>query len=150
MPNAETGDDWLQSFIPYVLYRTTNLLNRRIRSRLRQMGVNIARWRVLSLLRAYGELNLGGIVELTAMEQPRISRIVAQLENEGFVARRIDANDSRVAHIRLTRPGEKAFDKCYPVAERHQAIALTGFTQKEIDQLAGYLRRIQHNIEAER
>jgi len=149
MPIAGHGDKWLRTFVPYLLYRISNQLNRRIRARLRRSGVNMARWRVLSVLRAYGRLNLGRIVELTVMEQPSISRIVTQLEREGLAKRKVSKSDSRVVYVSLTAAGERAFEEIYPTAQLHQQKALSGFTRREIDTLTGYLQRIQDNIEEE-
>ena len=149
MPISGHGDKWLLSFVPYLLYRTTNQLNRRLRSRLRKEAINISRWRVLAVLRAYGDLNLGEIVERTVMEQPSVSRIVAQLEQEGLVRRKASRKDSRFVNVTLTAAGSKAFRSIYPAAMKHQAEALRGFSRKEIDTLTNYLRRIQANIEAE-
>ncbi len=149
MPIAGHGDKWLQNFVPYLIYRISNQLNKRLRGRLRKSGINIARWRVLSVLRAHGDLTLGRIVDLTAMDQPAVSRIVTQLEREGLARREVSTKDSRVVHVSLTKAGEKAFAEVYPTAQKHQKRALSGFTSKEIDTLKKYLRRIQNNIEAE-
>lgn len=149
MPISGHGDKWLLSFVPYLLYRTTNQLNRRLRSRLRKEAINISRWRVLAVLRAYGDLNLGEIVERTVMEQPSVSRIVTQLEQEGLVRRKASRKDSRFVNVTLTAAGSKAFRSIYPAAMKHQEAALRGFSRKEIDTLTNYLRRIQANIEAE-
>ncbi len=149
MPIGGHGDKWLRTFVPYLLYRTSSQLNRIIRARLRKSGVNLARWRVLAVLRAYGKLNLGRIVELTVMEQPSISRIVTQLEREGLAKRKVSKEDSRVVYVSLTAAGEKAFKEIYPTAQKHQKRALSGFSKEEIDVLTGYLRRIQDNIEAD-
>ncbi|HUD97288.1 MAG TPA: MarR family transcriptional regulator [Woeseiaceae bacterium] len=149
MPIAGRGDKWLQSFVPYLMYRITNQLNRRLRSKLRREGINISRWRVLAVLRAYGRLSLGRIVDLTSMEQPSVSRIVAQLEREGLVRRKISQRDSRFVNVILTPVGEKAFDSIYPTADRHQNRALLGFSTKEIKLLTEFLHRIQANVEAE-
>ena len=147
MPIAGHGDSWLRRYVPYQIYRTSNKLNQRIRSRLKKNGVNIARWRVMSVLRAYGELSLGRIVDLTAMEQPTVSRIVSQLEREDLAGRAPSEDDSRVVLVSLTDKGEQAFQNIYPAAERHAEIALKDFSDDEIEQLIGYLRRIQDNIE---
>ena len=149
MPISGQGDKWLQGFVPYLIYRITNQLTRRIRGRLRKSGINITRWRVLAVLRAHGELSLGKIVELSVMEQPSVSRVVAQLEREGLVKRKVSKTDSRFINVRLTRAGENAFQNVYPTAEKHQALALDGFSRKEISTLKSYLLRIQENIEAE-
>ncbi len=47
-----------------------------------------SQWRVISVLKAYGALSIGEIVEATLMEQPTISRVVARLEKTDLVARR--------------------------------------------------------------
>src|SRR5690606_2327989 len=124
-------------------------LNRRLRSRLRKEAINISRWRVLAVLRAYGDLNLGEIVDLTVMEQPSVSRIVAQLDQEGLVRRKASREDSRFVNVALTAAGRKAFQGIYPTAVKHQGLALRGFSRKEIETFTDYLRRIQENIGAE-
>lgn len=148
MPIAGRGDKWLQNFVPYLLYRITNQLSQKLRGRLRQTGINISRWRVMSVLRAHGELALGQIVDLTVMGQPAVSRVVTLLVHEGLAVRRVSKTDSRVSYIRLTRAGEKVFKSVYPTAQLHQSGALRGFSDSEIDSLKKYLHRIQHNIES--
>jgi DNA-binding MarR family transcriptional regulator len=149
MPISGHGDKWLQNFVPYLMYRITNQLTRRIRGRLRKSNINITRWRVLSVLRAYGELSLGQIVELTVMEQPSVSRVVAQLEREGLVKREMSTQDSRFVYVSLAPAGTRAFQQIYPTAQKHQDRALKGFSKKEITALKSFLHRIQENIEAE-
>lgn len=147
MPISGHGDKWLRTFVPYQLYRISNQLNQRLRVRLRKSGVNHARWRVLAVLRAYGKLKLGQIVDLTVMEQPSVSRIVTQLEREGLARRNVSKDDSRVVYVSLTAAGQKAFQEIYPTAKRHQKRALDGFSDDDIERLTDYLRRIQDNIE---
>jgi DNA-binding MarR family transcriptional regulator len=140
------GDAWLESFVPYLLYRVTNALNGRLKARLRASGINLARWRVLAVLKAYGSMNMGGIVAATAMEQPTLSRVVDQLESEGLVERHASTGDSRFVYVDLTRAGRAAFAAIAPLAARHQALALRGFTKAEIATLRRLLGRIQKNV----
>jgi len=149
MPISGHGDKWLHDFVPYLIYRITNQLNQRLRGRLRKSGINISRWRVLSVLRAHGELTLGRIVDLTAMDQPAVSRVVAQLEEEGLALRQVSIVDSRFVHVSLTPAGDAAFREVYPTAQKHQEQALSGFSRKEFDTLKLFLQRIQENIERE-
>ena len=147
MNASNNGDSWLKGFIPYLLYRVTNRLNARLQSRLRSQKINPSRWRVLSVLRAYGTMSVTEIVEATLMEQPTVSRVVAQLEEEGRVSRQAAPGDSRVTEVTLTSAGEEAFQAIMPTAVRHQDQALQGLTEKEKDTLARILRKIEHNID---
>ncbi len=141
------GDGWLQNYIPYLLYRATNKLNSRLLTRLRQMKINPSQWRVLSVLKAYGTLSVSEIVEYTLMEQPTVSRVVAQLEQEGRVIRAASTADSRVTRVSLTDAGIEAFNAIIPAALRHQELALQQLTPEEIKTLTEILSKIERNIE---
>jgi DNA-binding MarR family transcriptional regulator len=148
MTDHEKGDQWLGKFVPYLIYRITSQHNRLLRKRLRRSGINIARWRVLAVLRDNGRMNISQIVERTIIEQPTVSRIVNQLEREGLAFRESCDQDSRFVQVMLTEAGEKAFREIYPVATRHQEQGLKDFSQQEIETLIGFLERIQENIES--
>ena len=146
MTANKNKEHWLDEFVPYLIYRITNQLNQNLQSRLKRSGVNIARWRVLAVLKGKGRMNIGQIVKRTIIKQPTVSRIVNQLENEGLASREIFNEDSRFVQVLLTEAGEKAFNEIYPTAARHQDLALDGFTQREITTLIDFLERIQRNI----
>ncbi len=143
---AIQGNRWLDDFVPYQLYRVTNKLNARLLKRLKSMRINSSQWRVLSVLRAYGPMSIGGIVESTLMEQPTTSRVVAQLERVGHVKRRLSDRDSRVAEISITAAGMQAFEGIVPAALKHQSLAFQNVSAKETAQLVETLRKIEKNI----
>lgn len=140
---------WLDDFLPYRLYRVTNKLNARLLTRLKKMRINASQWRVLSVLRAYGAMSIGGIVETTLMEQPTTSRVVAQLERLGHVQRRPSDRDSRVAEISITAAGLEAFESIVPAALKHQSLAFQNTSPKEIALLVDILKRVESNIAPE-
>lgn len=145
---AETaGNRWLETYVPYQLYRVTNRLNGRLQSRLRIMKISASQWRVLSVLRSFGQLNIGKIVEHTLMEQPTVSRVVGQLEADGMVVRESSRADSRVTEVSLTLKGEAAFNALVDAAHRHEEMALKGLTRKELDGLREVLTKIENNID---
>lgn len=141
------GDNWIDDFVPYQLYRVTTKLNAKLMGKLKTNRINPSQWRVLSILRAYGTLNVGKLVELTLMEQPTVSRVVAQLEQDGRIERRWSTVDSRVAELTITPAGVEAFEAIIPTALRHKQLALKGFDKDEIATLTGMLARIESNIE---
>lgn len=145
---AANGDRWLDTYIPYRLYCATAKLNGKLLSRLRASRINPARWRVLGVLRAYGSLSVGQIAEATLTEQPTVSRVVAQLEREGRVRRRLSTEDSRVTRISLTRQGVEAFNQIAPTALRHEALAIRGLSKDEISTLLALLDQVEDNIRA--
>jgi DNA-binding MarR family transcriptional regulator len=145
---AIPGDQWLDDFIPYQLYRVTNKLNARLLTRLRAMRINPSQWRVLSVLKARGAMSINDIVAATIIAQPTVSRVVVRLERAGKVTRRAAPHDSRVTQISLTPEGVAAFKQIVPAALRHQDLAFRGISRKDIAQLVSTLMRIERNIES--
>lgn len=141
------GDRWMDDYLPYQLYRVTNRLNVRLQGRLKSIGINLSQWRVLSVLRSFGTLSISGIVEHTLMEQPTVSRVVVQLEQDAMVARQTSAGDSRMTDITLTAKGAEAFDSIRESAFRHEKMALDGLDPARLDALRETLRQIERNIE---
>lgn len=143
----EVGDDWLDGFIPYQLYRVSNRLNARLLGRLRAIGINASQWRVLSVLRSSGTLSVSRITDRTLMEQPTVSRVVNQLEQDGLVSRRPSKEDTRITDVTLTAKGNEAFQSIFPAARRHEESAMDGFSRAEIATLKSLLARIEANID---
>lgn len=141
------GDRWLEGYVPYLLYRVTNKLNARLLARLRVTKTNPARWRVLSVLRAYGTLSVGEIVDSTLMGQPTVSRVVVQLEREGRVTRSPGQEDSRVRRVALTAKGVATFRAIVPTALRHRDLALRGLSRRDIQAIKRVLQKIERNID---
>ena len=144
--DLEVGDGWLEDFMPYQLYRVTNRLNMRLLNRLRSISISPSQWRVLSVLRSLGTLTIGRIVEHTLMEQPTVSRVIDQLEKDDLARRRTSAEDSRMIVVVLTEKGVGAVEKILPAAQRHERIAMEGFSAAEIAKLRNFLERLEHNI----
>lgn len=137
----------MEDYLPYQLYRVTNRLNVRLQGRLKAIGINLSQWRVLSVLRSYGTLTISGIVEYTLMEQPTVSRVVVQLEQDNMVSRSVSAEDSRMSDITLTAKGAEAFDTIRESAYRHEKMALEGLDESVLRTLHETLRRIEGNID---
>jgi DNA-binding MarR family transcriptional regulator len=142
----EEGDEWLDGYLPYQIYRVSSLMNGRLQGQLRALGVNLTKWRVLSVLQAHGRCNLSRIVDLTLMEQPTVSRVVANLEEEGMIDRRVSAGDTRVMEVALTPKGAAVFAEILPIAVRRQRAALEGLSKGELASMRMILARIEANI----
>lgn len=144
---APAGNNWLDDYLPYQLYRLTNRLNQRLQARLRSQGIKPSRWRVMSVLRSRGTLTIGKIADHTLMEQPTVSRVITQLEKEGLATRQISVGDSRATEVSLTPAGVQKLDAIVVTAYHHQQEALAGLSLSELDALRTILGRIEQNID---
>jgi DNA-binding MarR family transcriptional regulator len=141
------GDRWLDAYKPYLIYRVAAKLSARTSAQLKPLHMNITRWRVISVLKSHGSLSINGIAKATHVEQPTMSRVVAQLEREGLVARsRIPGLDSRISKIHLTTQGVDIFNRVLPSALMHERIAFLDIGNKEIASFLATLAKIEKNI----
>src|SRR4051812_50132402 len=76
---TRTGDQWLDSYFPYLLYRASEKLQLRLHSRLRALRMSSSQWRGISVLKAYGALSIGEIGGATLIGQATIHRGGARL-----------------------------------------------------------------------
>jgi DNA-binding MarR family transcriptional regulator len=71
-----------------------------------ETGLTAPRLSVLSVLVFAGPRTLGQLANAEQVKPPTMTRLVAALEEEGFVKRVTDASDGRVTIISATKKGE--------------------------------------------
>ena len=93
------------------LFRATTLVSRRVDSMLkRRYGSSLPRFDLLSqLYRAPAGLRMGELSDRTLTTGGNVTWLVAALERDGLVARRVDDADRRATVVRLTAAGRRHF-----------------------------------------
>lgn len=76
------------------------------------------------------------------------SRVLALMEKKGLIRRESVASDARVKKITLTGKADAIVEDLAENAGRMERRLLEGFTERERDQLIGYLARMRTNIDA--
>jgi DNA-binding MarR family transcriptional regulator len=141
---ARSGDHralriWLR------LLTCTQLIERRVRSRLRQdFGTTLPRFDLMAQLERYPEgLKMNALSELLMVTGGNVTAIVDQLEKEGLVERLDEPADRRAFRIRLTRAGERAFAEMARAHEEWVVELLSGLSRKEHDALLELLAKLK-------
>jgi DNA-binding MarR family transcriptional regulator len=68
-------------------------------------GLSPSQLSALTSVERHGPLTLGALADHERVAPPSITRVVAKLEERGLVARRVDRDDRRVAHVSTTAEG---------------------------------------------
>lgn len=79
-------------------------LARRLRQEA-QTGLSPSQLSALAAVDSHGPLTLGALADHERVAPPTITRVVAKLEADGFLARRRDADDRRVTRVVVTPKG---------------------------------------------
>lgn len=80
----------------------------RLARRLRQesgAGLTPSQLSALAVIDKRGPLTLGRLAEIERVAPPSVTKLAAKLVSEGLVARTVDPEDRRIAHVATTEAG---------------------------------------------
>lgn len=108
-----------------------------------ETGLTAPRLSVLSVLVFAGPRTLGQLAGAEQVKPPTMTRLVAALEDEGFVKRTPDKNDGRVTIISATKKGEALTWLGRSRRVESLAAKLDGLTREEMSELDGATKLIE-------
>jgi DNA-binding MarR family transcriptional regulator len=116
---------------------------------LRGHGLRNSEWRILASLQYHGEMNVGELSTLTALERSFVGRLVDKLDRAGLIRRANSARDRRYTKVSLTAKGKKTFfERLLPVVTNQMHLLLRGISSADRRQLIRNLRRMMTNAHA--
>jgi len=133
------------------LFRLTN--SRKMHTRqTAAVGADVTRagYAVLRCLDEAGELSLGDVARECSMDPAAAGRQVNALEDDGFVVRRVSADDARVTVVRLTRAGEAVYRRIVAVRTAYMTEVLAGWSQRDRAALVRLVDRLVDDLKAAR
>jgi DNA-binding MarR family transcriptional regulator len=133
--------------LPYLLTRVTSRANQLWVKQLRDHGLTIGRWQVLSVLSRFNGSRIGTIADLSGGEQPAVSRVVDQMERDELVTRRPALDDSRAVEVWIAPEGRKIFDRLMPQAEAFVDRMVRTLDDQEIKQMTRMLERLFSDLQ---
>jgi DNA-binding MarR family transcriptional regulator len=80
-------------------------------ARLKILGLNVGRYRVLGVLNRFGACTMTELSHFTAIDRTTLTRIADQLVSQGQVERKTTAKDRRQVLLELTKPGRAVYLK---------------------------------------
>jgi DNA-binding MarR family transcriptional regulator len=101
---------------------------------------------VLTLLHKHGEMRMGRLAELMAVDMSVTSRHVAHNVERGWVERQPDPLDGRSRLLRLTERGGRQLDTLSEATTRTLEGFLHDWTEEDIARLNGMLERLRDDF----
>lgn len=138
----------LNEFLPYRLNNIAERLGAEL-SRIYQIefGINLAEWRVLAVLHAQKTTLARDIAAYTRMDKVRVSRAVANLEEQGYISKQPSPSDSRATELRLRRKGKRLYAALVPRALTWQEGLLTGLSDDDKNELSRLLTLLEAGLQ---
>jgi DNA-binding MarR family transcriptional regulator len=100
--------------------RTSRALTQLYEKALRPLGLRATQLTILQVLSRAGELSQGQLGELLAMDSTTLTRTLAIMSGQGWIAER-RGEDRRERRLRLAKAGETQLQRALPVWEKVQS-----------------------------
>ena len=115
---------------------------------LREAGIALDRalFPLLVVIQRRGPLAVGELADRVGRDYTTVSRQVGKLESLGLVARRDGAADRRVTEAVITDKGQAMSDALDAARERLARMALSEWSDQDLEELARLLRRFADNL----
>jgi len=85
------------------------------------------------------------LVRRAASDPSTVRAMLVLLEGRGLVVRERHPADGRVREVKLTTKGRRLYERLWQSSEPIRARLLADFSEKEAEQLPGFLRRLSQN-----
>lgn len=147
VPDAP-GEILLEAYIPYLVNRVAVRLIKNATPRFTALGLTVAEWRILMAVRENPAIRFGALRQITSLEPPTLSRLIAALCRRRLLLRRIDATDSRAIAVSLTEAGQALVTRSLPWGHEVEDKILRGLTPAQTALLRQLLVQLHRNLAA--
>ncbi|MEV5607175.1 MarR family transcriptional regulator [Streptomyces sp. NPDC052225] len=101
---------------------------------------------VLTLLKRYGDMRMGKLAELLAVDMSVASRHVAHVADRGWIERNADPADKRSRILTLTDEGLRQLDLLNELTTQLLADRLSDWSDDEVNELIALMTRLRDSF----
>jgi DNA-binding MarR family transcriptional regulator len=130
-------------------YHTVRMLARyyaRMNAVLKPSGIDVARWRVLTLLAEQEVITISEIAEDSAAHISTMAKTIARMVGEGLVKVRTSSADARATEVMITPAGLEMLEQTRDEVKGVFKEALRGLSKTEVQLLNSLSARIFENL----
>lgn len=129
------------------LTRVTSRYLELLEGRLKRIGLDVSRWRVLGCLGDGDRISISEIADLAIVKLPTMMKIVQRMEADGLVKLSTRASDGRVTEVGLTEQGLRAREAALAIAQRIHDQCFADVPEEQRVRLNAQLRTIFQLLE---
>lgn len=108
--------------------------------------LSMTQWRLLALLEQQGPMRPGEITTALGILVPATSRLLRDLELDGFISRQADDRDRRATIVTLTESGSTALESFQSSRRAAMQVMLGRLGEDEREELAALFERIERIV----
>ncbi len=140
----------IKTYGGFLISQIKQLQGRVFERMLKESGIdafNGAQGRILYVLWEKEKLTISEIGHLTSLAKTSLTSMLDRMEESGLVERRADKNNRRQIIISITDKARNYKEEYDRVSLEMNELFYKGFSEEEIEQFEGMLRRLIQNLE---
>jgi len=112
-----------------------------------QIGLFRGQGMLLKFLSLYDGLTHSEIAEKLAISPAAVTKVIKRLEELFYLKRQPDPKDERISRVFIQPEGQKKIEEIHRIFQELDNTTFQNFSEDELEQLHGYLLRIQSNLQ---
>lgn len=147
MSNEEINIDFENAIGPW-LGKTVKLVDFFLQESLNELNLGLTKEQVIVLKRLHDQdgMNQNELAFITLRNKSSLTRLLTNMEANGYIIRKKYELDKRIKHVYLTNNGKEIFLKIRPILKKVMATIEQDVTEQEKSQMISTLKKIQHNF----
>ncbi len=139
--------EFVADYLLYLLAAASDGASAQFHAQVREQGLRVPEWRVLACLHDSDGAMITHLARISLIEQSRLTRIIAGMEDRGLVLRQSDPKDGRRVRVFVTDAGRTLTGQLVPQAQVHEAALLEQLAPHKGEELKPILRALLDLVE---
>jgi MarR family transcriptional regulator, transcriptional regulator for hemolysin len=141
--------EWKPTEAPtFWINQASRAVLRRFDERLRPLGFGTAYFPVVTVLLERGAMRPKDMLPHVNIEQPTMTALLARMERDGLIKRKVDPDDARAQRVSLTPKAKSIFEQVIKELQLVVDVALQGVSEAEQATLIRTLQKVVQNLAA--
>ncbi|WP_299030638.1 MarR family transcriptional regulator [uncultured Sulfitobacter sp.] len=144
---TEDEPEFVADYLLYLLAAASDGASAQFHAQVRSLGLRVPEWRVLACLHDRDGAMITQLARIALVEQSRLTRIIAQMEQRGMLIRQSDPTDGRRVRVFLTPQGRALTNTLVPQAQAHETKLLSQLSGEGGQNLKPLLRALLDTLD---
>jgi DNA-binding MarR family transcriptional regulator len=129
-----------------MVFRIGRLHARRADQMMDEIGLYRGQGMLLKYLSRFDGQTHSEIAEKLEISPAAVTKVIKRLEEQHYLKRQPDPKDERISRVFIQPEGLKTIEEINRLFQQLDDVTFLGFSEDELEQLRGFLNRIQENL----
>ncbi|MFT5611870.1 MAG: DNA-binding MarR family transcriptional regulator [Polaribacter sp.] len=133
--------EFTNNYLGYLLARCSYEVSAQFHQKLKEEGVPVITWRVLSSIRNQAD-TVNQLAKKVLVNQSTLSKALDRMERDELIRRQRDPEFRSKINIQITNQGMEMIDRLINIANQHEEQTFNRLSESDMQDLRGLLKKL--------